>query len=449
MRVEKDSLGEVRVPDGAFYGAQTQRAIENFPVSGRRMPRAFIAALAQVKGACAEANAGPHRESIQEACERIAAGAFDDQFPVDVFQTGSGTSTNMNMNEVIANLCNPEAGTYAPVHPNDHVNQSQSSNDVIPTAAHVAALAEIRGGLKAALDRLASALQAKAKEFDALVKIGRTHLMDAVPVRLGQEFGGYAAQVRKAWEHVDATSKGLEELAIGGTATGTGLNAPRGFGCKVADLLARRLGLPFREARNHFEAQGARDDLVRVSGALRALAVALAKIANDVRLMGSGPFGGLAELRIPDLQPGSSIMPGKVNPVMCEMVVQVAAQVVGNDAAVATAGAGGHFELNAMIPVMAANLLDSIALLTNAARLFAERCVDGLRANPAALAVPLEKSPIAATVLGPVLGYDKASDLVKDALAQNRSVKALAVERGLLSQADADRLFNFREMTGQ
>ena len=437
MRIEKDSLGEVRVPDDALWGAQTQRAIENFPVSGRRMPRAFIAALAEVKAACAEVNGLP--PAVGAACARIAAGELDAQFPIDVFQTGSGTSTNMNMNEVIGKLCG--------LHPNDDVNRGQSSNDAIPTAAHVAALAGIRGGLRASLDRLASALEAKAKEFDPLVKIGRTHLMDAVPVRLGQEFGGYASQVRKAWEHLDATSKGLEELAIGGTAVGTGLNAPAGFGRRVAEILSKRLGLPFREARNHFEAQGARDDLVMVSGALRGLAVSLTKIANDIRLMGSGPHGGLAELRIPDLQPGSSIMPGKVNPVMCEMLVQVAAQVVGNDAAVAMAGAAGHFELNTMIPVIAVNVLDSVALLTNAARLFAERCVEGLRANPAALSGPLEKSPIGATVLGPVIGYDKASALVKDALAQNRSVKALAVERGLITQADADRLFDFRGMT--
>ncbi len=436
-RIEKDGLGEVRVPADALWGAQTQRAVENFPVSGRRLPRAFLAALAHVKSACAEANdlEPALRTSIQAACARIAAGELDAQFPVDVFQTGSGTSTNMNMNEVIGKICG--------AHPNDDVNRSQSSNDVIPTAVHVAALGRIRGELGPSIDILASALEAKAKEFDAIVKPGRTHLMEAVPVRLGQEFGGYAAQLRSAWGQVERTSRCLEELAIGGTATGTGLNAPPGFGRRVAEILARELGLPFREAANHFEAQGGRDGLVFTSGALRGLAVVLTKIANDVRLMAM-----LGELKLPGLQPGSSIMPGKVNPVMCEMVAQVAAQVQGNDLAVAIGGQGGHLELNAMIPLMAANLLESIALLSSAARLFAGRCIEGLQADAARCAESLERSPLAATVLNPVIGYDRATALAKEAAVRGVSVKSLALEQKLITPEDAARLFDFRRMTG-
>lgn len=432
-RIETDSLGDVRVPADALWGAQTQRAVENFPVSGRRMPRVFLAALAQVKAACAEVNGLP--PAVQAACARIAAGEFDAQFPIDVFQTGSGTSTNMNMNEVLAKLCG--------LHPNDDLNRGQSSNDVIPTAAHVAALVAIRGGLRSSLDRLASALEAKAKEFDPIVKPGRTHLVEAVPVRLGQEFGGYAAQVRAAWTQIERTSTSLEELAIGGTATGTGLNAPVGFGRRVAELLAKKLGLPFREAANHFEAQGARDAMVFVSGALRGLAVALAKIANDVRLMAA-----LGELKLPGLQPGSSIMPGKVNPVMVEMLLQVCAQVQGNDLAVAIGGQGGQLELNAMMPLMTANLLDSIALLTNASRLFGERCIDGLQADAARGAESLERSPLAATVLNPLIGYERASALAKEAAARGVSVKSLALEQKLITPEDAARLFDFRRMTG-
>jgi fumarate hydratase class II len=343
---------------------------------------------------------------------------------------------------VIANLCNPVRGVYEPVHPNDHVNIGQSSNDVIPTAAHVAALAAIRGDLHAALDRLASALETKAGEFDPVVKSGRTHLMEAVPVRLGQEFGAYATQVRKGRLRIDEASKGLEEVAIGGTATGTGLTAPPGFGERVAAILSRELGFEVHEAADHFEAQGARDAMVMTSGALRTLAVALVKIAGDIRLMGM-----LGELKIPDLQPGSSIMPGKVNPVMCEMVVQVCAQVQGNDLVVALAGQGGHFELNAMIPVMTVNLLDSIALLAAACRLFAERCIDGLGADAARCAESLEKSPLAATVLNPILGYERATAVAAEARARGVSVKSLAVEQGLVSKEEAERIFDFRRMT--
>jgi fumarate hydratase class II len=457
-RTEKDSQGTVRVPKDAYFGAQTQRAIENFPVSGRRMPRPFIAALARLKGACAEVNSALHPDrmparvakAIQRACARIAGGELDAQFPVDVFQTGSGTSTNMNANEVIANLANEELGgrrgVYQPVHPNDHVNLGQSSNDVIPSAAHLAARTEL-SSLGAAVRQLGRALEAKARKFDRVLKLGRTHLMDAVPVTMGQEFGGYAAQVIKAWEHIELSSGGLEELALGGTAVGTGLNSHPEFAKRVCAALEKTLKIPVREARNHFEAQGARDDLSRVSGALKVLAAALTKIANDIRWMGSGSFGGLAELRIPDLQPGSSIMPGKVNPVMSEMLVQVAAQVIGNDAAITMGAQGGHFELNAMIPVMIANLLDSIGILANGCRLFAERCVDGLEADAEHSAELLAKSPLAATALNPVLGYDRTAQLVQEALLRKRSVKDLAIEQGLITPEQAEKIFDFRRLT--
>ena len=444
-RIERDSLGEVRVPADAYWGAQTQRAIENFPVSGRRMPRAFLDALARVKRACALAHPGlddTRRQAIVSACERVIDGQLDDQFPVDVFQTGSGTSTNMNMNEVIANLCNPVRGVYSPVHPNDHVNIGQSSNDVIPTAAHVASLVRIRRALVPELDKLGAALATQATRFDDVVKPGRTHLMEAVPVRLGQVFGGYARQVEKRAKHIDDTAGALEELAIGGTATGTGLNAPAGFGSRVATRLAEDLELPFREAGNHFEQQAARDDIVTVSGALRAAAVALTKIANDIRLMAM-----LGEITLPDLQPGSSIMPGKVNPVMCEMLVQVCAEVEGNDLVVARAGAGGHFELNAMIPVMTASFLDSIEILASACRLFRERCIEGLEADPLRSTHALETSPLAATALAPKIGYERAAALAHESRARGVSVKTLAVEQSLITAEEADRLLDFRRLT--
>jgi fumarate hydratase class II len=458
-RIEKDTMGEVRVPEEALWGAQTQRAVENFPVSGRRFGRPFIAAIARVKGACAEVNhalrparlTAPLARAIRDAAQSVAEGRHDGQFPVDVFQTGSGTSSNMNANEVIANLANEalggKRGEYRPVHPNDHVNMGQSSNDVIPTVAHLAALLALRQDLYPALDRLGAALRRKAGEFDGVVKLGRTHLMDALPVRLGQVFGGYATQVEKGRERIERAAEGLHELAIGGTAVGTGLNAPPGFGGRVAEILSRTLDLPVREARDHFEAQGARDDLVAVSGALKGLAAGLTKIANDVRWMGSGPAGGLAELLLPDLQPGSSIMPGKVNPVMAETLAQVAAQVAGNDTAVFVGGQGGNFELNVMIPVMIHNVLESVAILARASRLFADRCIDGLRADGERCAGVLERNPISATVLTPVIGYERAARLVKEAFAKGVSVKALAVEQGLIRAEEADRIFDFRRMT--
>ena len=466
FRTEKDTMGDVRVPAHAYWGAQTQRAVDNFPVSGLRMPRAFIAALAHLKAACAEVNLAlkpgktgekgkmsPEASmAIREACDAVTEGKYDEHFPIDVFQTGSGTSTNMNANEVIANLANEKMGggprgVYKPLTPNDHVNLGQSSNDIIPAASHVAALLAVHRDLKLALERLAASLEKKAAEFDAIIKNGRTHLMDAMPVRLGQEFGGYAAQVRKGWEQIERASKGLEDLAIGGTAVGTGINSHPEFSKRVCSLLEKKLGLPVREARNHFEAQGGRDDLVMASGALKGLACSLMKIANDVRWMGSGPLAGLGELFLPDLQPGSSIMPGKVNPVMSEMITQVAAQVIGNDAAITIGGQGGNFELNVMIPVMICNFLGSVSILANGARLFAEKCVDGLKANAERCGELLEMNPITATVLNPILGYETVAKLVKEALSRKMSVKKLAVEKGLITKEQADKAFDFRRMT--
>jgi len=454
-RSEKDTLGEVRVPKHAYYGAQTQRAVENFPVSGLRMPRSFISAIAHLKSACAEVNLAlkPRRmtarlcTSIQAACSRVAEGGLDAEFPIDVFQTGSGTSTNMNANEVIANLCNEKRGIYKPVHPNDHVNMGQSSNDIIPTVSHLSALLALKNDLYPALGALQSSLEKKAKQFDAVIKLGRTHLMDATPVRLGQEFGGYAMQIRKGREQIERAARGLEELAIGGTAVGTGINSHPQFAKRVCAVLKKKLGLPVREARNHFEAQGGRDDMVMVSGALKGLACSLMKIANDVRWMGSGPFGGIAELRIPDLQPGSSIMPGKVNPVMSEMITQIAAQVIGNDAAITIGAQGGNFELNVMIPVMISNLLQSIAILSSGSRLFAVRCIDGLSPNEERCRELLEKSPISATALNPILGYETVAKLIKEALQKKVSVKKLAADKGLITQKQADQAFDFRKMT--
>jgi fumarate hydratase class II len=458
-REEKDTMGVVRVPMDAYYGAQTQRAVENFPVSGFRMPRYFIAALGHLKAACAEVNLAlkPKRmtaelaRAIQDACAAVAEGRHDADFPIDVFQTGSGTSTNMNANEVIASLANEKLGgkrgDYKPVHPNDHVNMGQSSNDIIPTVAHLSALLALHRDLKPALEKLAATLDKKAKQFDDIVKLGRTHLMDAVPIRLGQEFGGYATQLRKGWEQIERASKGLEVLAIGGTATGTGINSHPEFAGRVCAVLKTSLGLDVREARNHFEAQGGRDDMVMVSGALKGLACSLMKIANDIRWMGSGPFGGLQELFIPDLQPGSSIMPGKVNPVMSEMITQIAAQVIGNDAAITIGGQGGNFELNVMIPVMVHNLLGSIAILSSGSRLFAERCVDGLSANAERCRELLERSPMCATALNPVIGYERAAKLIKEALAKKESVKKLAIEQGLITAEQAEQIFDFRKMT--
>ncbi|HWB38416.1 MAG TPA: class II fumarate hydratase, partial [Rugosimonospora sp.] len=425
-RIERDTMGEVKVPAGALWRAQTQRAVENFPVSGTGLERAHVAALAQIKAAAAHVNArlgviAPEvAAAVEEAAAEVAAGRYDDQFPVDVFQTGSGTSSNMNMNEVLASLAARKLGQ--PVHPNDTVNASQSSNDVFPSSIHLAAMAAVSRDLEPALVHLAAALEDKARQWAGVVKAGRTHLMDATPVTLGQEFGGYAAQVRLGVERLLASQPRLAELPLGGTAVGTGINTPPGFAAAVIERLRDTTGLPVTEARDHFEAQGARDALVETSGQLRVIAVGLHKIAGDIRWMGSGPRAGLGELRIPDLQPGSSIMPGKVNPVVCEAVRQVAAQVIGNDAAVAFAGSQGEFELNVMLPVMARNLLESIRLLAAVARLFADRCVAGLEADVERTREYAESSPSIVTPLNRHVGYDEAAAIAKQALASRRTI---------------------------
>jgi fumarate hydratase class II len=434
FRVEKDTMGEVRVPAWAKWRAQTQRAVQNFPISGTGLEPAHIHALARIKAAAARANAElgvVDREvaaAIAAAADEVADGRYDDHFPVDVFQTGSGTSSNMNANEVIATLASDRLGRR--VHPNDDVNASQSSNDVFPSSIHLAATEAVAGELVPALEHLAAALERKRDEFAEVVKSGRTHLMDATPVTLGQEFGGYAAQVRYGVERLRAALPRLAELPLGGTAVGTGVNTPHGFAAKVVEDLARTTGLPVTEARDHFEAQGARDALVEVSGQLRTVAVSLYKIANDIRWMGSGPRAGLAEIALPDLQPGSSIMPGKVNPVLAEAVRQVTAQVVGNDAAVAFAGAAGDFELNVMLPVLARNVLESIRLLGNVSRLFADRCVTGITANVARCREYAESSPSIVTPLNRFLGYEESASIAKQALAEHRTIRQVVIERG-------------------
>ncbi|WP_149184186.1 class II fumarate hydratase [Streptomyces sp. TRM49041] len=441
-RTEHDSMGEVRVPAHAKWRAQTQRAVENFPLSGQRLERAHIAALARVKAAAAKVNAelgvleADIARAVQEAAAEVAEGRWDDHFPVDVFQTGSGTSSNMNMNEVLATLAGERLGDGRDVHPNDHVNASQSSNDVFPSSIHIAATAAVTEDLIPALDHLAGALGRKSAEFENVVKSGRTHLMDATPVTLGQEFGGYAAQVRYGVERLRAALPRLAELPLGGTAVGTGINTPPGFSAAVIAEVARATGLPLTEARDHFEAQGARDGLVETSGQLRTVAVSLTKIANDLRWMASGPRTGLAEINLPDLQPGSSIMPGKVNPVVPEAVLMVAAQVTGNDTTVATAGAAGNFELNVMLPVMAKNLLESIRLLANAARLLADRTVDGITANAERAREYAESSPSVVTPLNRYIGYEEAAKVAKRSLAERKTIREVVLESGYVERGD-------------
>jgi fumarate hydratase, class II len=440
FRIEHDSMGEVLVPEDALWGANTQRAVENFPVSGERLPRELIGALASIKGAAAAVNGRlgvlqpDLAEAIHNAAAEVARGDHDDQFPIDVFQTGSGTSSNMNANEVIATLATRRLGR--PVHPNDHVNASQSSNDVFPSAIGIAAARLIKKSLLLALDRLAAALDAKASEFADVVKSGRTHLMDATPVTLGQEFGGYAAAVRRGAERIAETLPDIGELPLGGTAVGTGLNAPRGFAAAVIARLAEDMSLPLTEARDHFEAAGARDALVAASGVLRSIAVSEYKICNDLRLMNSGPLTGLAEIRVPDLQPGSSIMPGKVNPVICEAVCQVCAQVIGNDATVAFSGAAGNFELNVMMPVIGQNLLDSIRLLSSASRLLADRCVDGIVADVERMRRFAESSPSIVTALNRFLGYEAAAAVAHEALATGKTIREVVISRGHVERGD-------------
>ncbi|MGF1648235.1 MAG: class II fumarate hydratase [Kineosporiaceae bacterium] len=458
MRVERDTMGEVLVPQDALYRAQTQRAVENFPISGRGLETAHIAALARVKQAAATVNAelgvleADVARAIEAAADEVVAGPDPAQFPVDVFQTGSGTSSNMNMNEVLATLATRRLGR--PVHPNDHVNASQSSNDVFPTSVHVAVTAALVQDVIPALDRLADALEAKAGELAGVVTTGRTHLMDATPVTLGQEFGGWAAQVRRGIERVEAVLPRVAEVPLGGTAVGTGINTPPGFAAAVVQRLAARTGLPITEARDHFEAQGARDGLVEASAALRTVVVSLTKIANDLRWKASGPMTGLGELRLPDLQPGSSIMPGKVNPVLPEAVLMVCAQVVGNDACVAWAGASGTFELNVMIPVMARNVLESARLLSASSRLLADRCVGGITADVERCRTLAESSPSIVTPLNRVIGYEAAAAVVKHALAHRLTIREAVVALGhvdgeRLTEAELDRLLDVTTMTGR
>ena len=433
-RIEHDTMGEVKVPLNALYRAQTQRAVENFPISGTTLERAHIAALARIKKAAALANASlgvlaqDIANAIAASADAVAAGAHDGEFPVDIFQTGSGTSSNMNMNEVLATLATERLGSA--VHPNDHVNASQSSNDVFPTSVHVAVTAALINDLLPSLDYLALALEEKAQLWKTVVKAGRTHLMDATPVTLGQEFGGYAAQIRYAIERVQSTIVRVAEVPLGGTAVGTGINTPKGFPQEVIRLLATETGLPITEARDHFEAQGARDALVEASGALRVLAVSLTKINNDLRWMGSGPNAGLGELHIPDLQPGSSIMPGKVNPVIPEAVLMVCARVIGNDATVAWAGATGNFELNVAIPVMGNSLLESIRLLANSLRLLADKTVKGLEVNVERSLALAESSPSIVTPLNKYIGYEAAAKIAKHSVAKGLTVREATIELG-------------------
>src|ERR1700736_3786124 len=435
-RIEHDTMGEVRVPRDALWRAQTQRAVENFPISGRGLERTQIRALGLLKGACAQVNkdlgllSAEKAEAIITAAAEIADGQHDDQFPIDVFQTGSGTSSNMNTNEVIASIAARDGVT---VHPNDDVNMSQSSNDTFPTATHIAATEAAVRHLIPALEVLHESLAGKAREWRTVVKSGRTHLMDAVPVTLGQEFSGYARQIEAGIERVRGCLPRLGELAIGGTAVGTGLNAPDGFGAKVVEVLVKETGLAeLRPAVNSFEAQAARDGLVEASGTLRTVAVSLTKIANDIRWMGSGPLTGLAEIQLPDLQPGSSIMPGKVNPVLPEAVTQVAAQVIGNDAAVAVGGLSGAFELNVYIPMMARTLLESFKLLTNVSKLFAERCITGLSAHVEHLRELAESSPSIVTPLNSAIGYEEAAAVAKQALKERKTIRQTVIDRGLI-----------------
>ncbi len=457
FRIEHDTMGEVRVPADALYRAQTQRAVENFPISGRGLERGHIEALARIKKAAARANAelgvitGDVADAIAAAADEVAAGEHDAHFPVDVFQTGSGTSSNMNTNEVIATLASTRLGTD--VHPNDHVNASQSSNDVFPTSVHVAATAGVVRDLVPALEHLAAALEAKAAQWSGVVKAGRTHLMDATPVTLGQEFGGYAAAIRYGIERLESALPRVAEVPLGGTAVGTGINTPAGFSARVIELLAQDTGLPLTEARNHFEAQSARDGLVELSGAMKTIAVSLTKICNDLRWMGSGPNTGLGELRIPDLQPGSSIMPGKVNPVIPEAVLMVCARVVGNDATVAWAGASGSFELNVQIPVMALGTLESLRLLANAARALADKTIVGLEANEGRARRNAEASPSVVTPLNRVIGYESAAKIAKHAVTQGLTVREATialgfVERGEVTEEQLDALLDVTTMTG-
>ncbi|NNF57890.1 MAG: class II fumarate hydratase [Rhodothermaceae bacterium] len=451
FRIETDSLGEVRVPADALYAAQTQRAKDNFPISDLRFPRRFIEALGTIKAAAARTNEDlglldpEHAAVIRDAAQAVRRGDLDDQFVLDIFQTGSGTSTNMNANEVIAHVASEAAGEK--VHPNDHVNMGQSSNDVIPTAMHVSARVALQEELLPALDRLAQSLEAKTTEFDDVIKSGRTHLMDATPVRLGQEFGGYAAQVRKGIGRVHRASEELSELALGGTAVGTGINRPVDFPGKAIGYISAMTGVDFREADNHFEAQAAKDAYVSTAGALNTVAVSLMKIANDIRHLGSGPTSGLGEIQLPAIQPGSSIMPGKVNPVMSEALMMVCARVMGNATTITIGGQHGNFELNVMMPVMAHAMLESISILAGGCDAFRTNCLDGIEAHRERCRELLEKNPSIATALNAEIGYDMASKVAKKSAAENRSVRDVLLEMDLVPAERIDEVLDVRSMT--
>ena len=457
FRIEKDTMGEVRVPAHGYWGASTQRAVENFPISGITFSPRFIRALALIKGAAAEVNAelghldGEIARLIADAAKRVADGEFNDHFPIDIFQTGSGTSTNTNANEVIANVANEAAGsalgTKTPVHPNDHVNFGQSSNDVIPATIHVAAVDGIVHDLVPALKRLQDALDAKASEFASIVKPGRTHLMDATPVTLGQEFGGYARQIELGIERIQSALPRLGELALGGTAVGTGINTDERFASAVIAKVAGTLGLDLSEAKDHFAAQGGMDACVEISGALKTVAVSLIKISNDLRWMNSGPRAGIAEIRLPELQPGSSIMPGKVNPVIAEAAVMVAAQVIGSDTTITLAGASGTFELNVTLPVIALNLLQSIELLTTTANVYVDKCINGIEADVDRARALVEGTDIIATALNPILGYEKVAEVVKASRKTGKTVRQIVIEEGLLPEDEVDKALDVVWMT--
>lgn len=454
-RSEKDSMGEMQVPEDVLYGAQTARAVANFPVSGIGFPRPFIRALGLIKKHAAEANAalgliaGEKARMIEQAAQEVVDGKLDEHFVVDIYQTGSGTSTNMNTNEVIANRARQLMGdtTANLIHPNDHVNFGQSSNDVIPTAANIAAAVEIKYSLIPALFELQESLGEKAGDFDDIVKIGRTHLQDATPVRLGQTFSGYARQVALSIRRIETAKEGLKELPLGGTAVGTGINTHPEFARRVIGRIADATDIEFREAVNHFEAQAARDALVYASGALKTCACALYKIGNDIRFLGSGPRCGLGELKLPPVQPGSSIMPGKVNPVMVESLMQVCAQVIGNDAAISVGGLSGNFELNVMIPVMIHNLLSSINIMTNCVKLFTARCVRNLEADREAIGKLVEQSLMLATSLAPVIGYDQAAEVAKEAHKTGKTIRELVREKKILSDEKLEEVLDIRAMT--
>ena len=455
-RIEKDSMGEVRVPADALYAAQTQRAVENFPISDLRFPRSFIKAIGQIKGAAAEANMQlglldeAVGEAIVSAAKEVADGALDDEFVLDIFQTGSGTSTNMNANEVIASRANEllggQRGDSSPVHKNDHVNMGQSSNDVIPTAIHLAALTLIHEELKPALDKLEHSLRDKAEEFMPVIKTGRTHLQDATPIRLGQEFQGYAGQIQRGISRLDGAVRELQEVALGGTAVGTGINTHEEFSKRVCAILTEWNGFDVVETSNHFQAQSTIDGVVAASGALKTIAVSLMKIANDIRWLGSGPRAGIGEIDLPSVQPGSSIMPGKVNPVIAESVAMVSAQVIGNDVTINTAGASGNFELNVMLPVAAYNLLQSISLLATSAENFAVQCIDGLKATDQGPAM-VEKGLAIGTALAPRIGYDAAADIAKEAAKSGRTIREVATDMTDLSAEELDQLLDPSGMT--